>query len=152
MSQTIYVSEEALAELQQELRNRKFVKRREIANRIEAAKELGDLSENFEYHEAKEQQGANESRVLELEMIIRNAVLVKKKSGGTISLGSVFTVQTGDLTKTFQLVGVTEANPIEGKISNESPIGRAFLGKANGDLVEAEVPSGRVTYKIISVD
>ncbi|MEK7665552.1 MAG: transcription elongation factor GreA [Patescibacteria group bacterium] len=152
MSQTVYVSSEALAELKQELERRKFVTRREIAARLEVAKELGDLSENFEYHEAKEQQGANESRVIELESIIRNAVLVEKKIGGTIALGSTFTAEVDGAQKVFRLVGATEANPLEGKISNESPIGKAFLGKNHGDVVEVNVPSGKVNYKILRVE
>ena len=152
MSQTVYVSPEALVELKDELERRKLVTRREIAARLEAAKELGDLSENFEYHEAKEQQGANESRVFELESLIRNAVLVERKTGGSIALGSTFTAEVDGAKKIFQLVGATEANPMEGKISNESPIGKAFLGKNAGDAVEVHVPSGTVNYKILSVE
>src|SRR3989338_6999649 len=105
MSQAVYVSAEALEELKHELHHRKMVTRREIAARIEAAKELGDLSENFEYHEAKEQQGANESRIIELEDMIRNAVVVEKKTGGSIALGSTFHVKVGGMEKAFQLVG-----------------------------------------------
>lgn len=151
MSEAVYVSAEALEELRSELERRKMVTRREIAARIEAAKELGDLSENFEYHEAKEQQGANESRVIELESMIRNATVVQKKTGGTIALGSTFTVEVGGIQKVIQLVGATEANPMEGKISNESPIGQAFLGRNPGELVEVQVPSGAVSYKILSI-
>lgn len=152
MSQTVYVSAEALEELKHELQHRKMVIRREIAARIEVAKELGDLSENFEYHEAKEQQGANESRIIELESMIRNAAVVERKIGGSIALGSTFRVKVAGAEKTFQLVGATEANPIEGKISNESPIGRAFLGKNLGDAVEVDVPSGNVRYEILSIE
>ncbi len=152
MSQTVYVSAEALVELEKELVHRKMVTRREIAARIEAAKDLGDLSENFEYHEAKEQQGANESRVMELENMIRNAAVVENKTGGSVALGSTFTVKFNESEKVFKLVGATEANPIEGKISNESPIGKAFLGKNAGDLVEVEVPSGKVVYTVLRVE
>ena len=152
MSQAVYVSAEALEELKHELHHRKMVTRREIAARIEAAKELGDLSENFEYHEAKEQQGANESRIIELEDMIRNAVVVEKKTGGSIALGSTFHVKVGGMEKAFQLVGATEADPLGGKISNESPIGQAFLGKNPGDIVEVDVPSGKVSYEVLRIE
>jgi transcription elongation factor GreA len=140
-----------LDQLKKELGERKIKTRKEIAARIEAAKELGDLSENFEYHEAKEQQGQNESRIIELEHMVRNAVIVSKKIGGTINLGSTFTVLYEGREKTFQLVGATEANPLEGKISNESPIGKAFIGKGEGEEVKVDVPSGVVEYKVVKI-
>ena len=122
-----------------------------IAARI-TAKELGDLSENFEYHVAKEDQAQNEERIIGLEDMIRNAKIVEKKSGGTIGLGSTFTVETAGIEKMFQMVGATEADPLSGKISNDSPIGVAFIGKGPGDKVEVTVPSGAVEYKILSVE
>ena len=152
MSEITYVSEEGLAKLKEELGNCKTIMRPEITARIGAAKELGDLSENFEYHVAKDDQALNESRIADLEEMIRNAKIVEKKIGGTIGLGSTFTVKIGGTEKVFQMVGATEADPMAGKISNESPIGLAFLGKESGDNVSVAVPSGTVDYKIVSVE
>lgn len=152
MSDATYISEEGLQKLKDELETRKNVTRKEISDRIGAAKELGDLSENFEYHVAKDDQGQNESRIADLEDMIRNAVLVQQKSGGNIGLGSTFTVEMNGSERTFRLVGATEADPMAGKISNDSPIGKAFLGKERGDKVEVAVPSGTVKYKILSIE
>lgn len=147
-----FVSEEGLEELKKELKRRKDVLRPEIAQKIASAKELGDLSENFEYHDAKDQQGQNESRIMELEEMIRGAVLVQKKSGGSaISLGCTFVAEKDSEQKTFQLVGSSEAGPLEGKISNESPMGQAFLGHTVGDVVEITTPAGIVNYKIVEI-
>lgn len=151
MNDATYISSEGLVELKRELKQRKMETRREIASRIESAKELGDLSENFEYHEAKEQQAHNETRIIELEDKIRSAVIIHKKTGGQIGIGSVFSVEQNGETKRFEMVGATEANPIEGKISNETPIGQAFLGKGPGDAVEVDVPNGTVRYTILEV-
>ena len=146
MDDVTYISEEGLQKLKDELETRKTVTRKEITERIGAAKELGDLSENFEYHVAKDDQGQNEARIFQLEDMIRNAVLVKQKSGGTIGLGSHFTVEANGMERTFQIVGAAEAEPMAGKISNDSPLGMAFLGKEKGDKVEVNVPSGTVKY------
>ncbi len=152
MNDIIYVSPEGLDKLKEELETRRKVTRYEIAARILAAKELGDLSENFEYHVAKEDQAQNESRIIELEDMIRNVKIVEKKTGGTIGLGSTFTVKQNGVERTFQMVGATEADPLTGRISNDSPLGVAFIGKSQGDSVEVNVPSGVVEYKILSVE
>ncbi len=147
-----YVSQERLDEMKEELVIRTKVTRREIAEQIARAKEFGDLSENFEYQDAKEQQGLNEARVLELEAKIRDAVLVEATTGGDeVVLGATFTAEVNGKTKTFSIVGSTEASPMDGKISNESPIGQAFLGHKVGDSVDVTVPSGVMTYKIVSI-
>ncbi|OGL66476.1 hypothetical protein A2856_02175 [Candidatus Uhrbacteria bacterium RIFCSPHIGHO2_01_FULL_63_20] len=146
-----YLSKDKFAELQQELETRRSVTRREIAGRIEAAKELGDLSENFEYHEAKDQQALNETRIVDLEGMIKDAVLVEQKSGGEIGLGSSFVAEAGGTRKAFEIVGSNEADPLAGKISNESPIGQAFMGRGTGDVVEISVPSGVMRYTILEV-
>ncbi len=152
MNDIIYVSPEGLDKLKEELETRRKVTRYEIAARILAAKELGDLSENFEYHVAKEDQAQNESRIIELEDMIRNVKIVEKKTGGTIGLGSTFTVKQNGVERTFQMVGATEADPLTGRISNDSPLGVAFIGKGAGDQVDVTVPSGVVAYKILSVE
>jgi transcription elongation factor GreA len=147
-----FVSAQGLEDLKKELENRKVVLRPEIAQKISSAKELGDLSENFEYHEAKEQQGQNESRVIELEEMIRNAVIVHDKTGDSaISLGCSFTAERDGLKKDFQIVGSSEADPLAGKISNESPTGQAFLGLAVGETAEIKTVNGSIKYKIIEI-
>ncbi len=148
-----YISQEALDKMKIELEKRTKVTRREIVEQISIAKDFGDLSENFEYHDAKEQQGLNEARVRELEEKIKDAVLVEVTTGGDeVFLGVTFNVSVSDKTKTFTIVGSTEASPMDGKISNESPIGQAFLGRKIGDTVEVAVPSGVMTYVIVSIE
>ncbi len=152
MENTItYVSAHALEELKQELEHRVKVLRPEIAAKIADAREMGDLSENFAYHEAREQQGQNEMRVTELQQMLLSAVVVDVQHGGAIALGSTFTVSVKGMEKTFSLVGESEANPMEGRISNASPLGMAFLGRKEGDVVKAEVPSGTMEYRIVKV-
>lgn len=139
--------------MEEELETRRKETRREIAARIEAAKELGDLSENFEYHEVKEQQALNEARIIDLEGMVKDAVLVEQRSGmKEIGLGSTFTVEMGGVRKTFEMVGSNEADPIQGKISNESPLGLAFIGHQVDDQITVAVPSGPVEYKVISIE
>lgn len=147
-----FVSAEKLKELKAELAQRQKEERRSIADKIEQAKELGDLSENFEYHEAKEQQAQNEGRIVEVRDMIRNAVIVEEKSGGdTIGIGAKFVAELNGEEKNYELVGSAEADPLAGKISNETPVGKAFLGKAVGDDVEVELPSGKVVYKVTKI-
>ncbi len=146
-----YISAVGLADIKKELENRIKVVRPEIAQRISEAKEMGDLSENFAYHEARDQQGLNESRIIEITEMLSTAVVVEEKKGGSIGLGSSFKVKIGGAEKTYEIVGENEANPMEGKISNVSPLGNAFLGKSVGETVEAKVPSGVMTYEIISI-
>lgn len=147
-----YLSAEALQTLKDELAYRQKDKRQEIAQKISDAKELGDLSENFEYHDAKEQQGFNEVRIAQLQHMLSTAVVVDAKVGGKVDLGSKFTVKTGSVEKTFEMVGESEANPLVGKISNVSPLGAAFIGKAIGDKVDVTVPSGVMTYEVLRIE
>ncbi len=147
-----YLSKVGLETLNTELRQRKTVVRAEIADRIASAKELGDLSENFEYHEAKESQAQNEMRILELENMVKDTVMVEQQSGGnTIELGTTFVVETEGGERKFEIVGSNESDPVGGKISNESPLGQAFIGRGKGEVVEVSVPSGTMTYKILSI-
>ncbi len=147
-----YISAEGLQKLMDELETRKKITRREIADKIGAAKELGDLSENFEYTDAKEQQGTNEVRVANLESMIKDSIVVQQQSGGEIvELGTTFVVEINGQQKTFSIVGRNEANPLTGKISNESPLGQAFIGHAIGESISIAVPSGTMVYKILSI-
>ncbi|MDP2631305.1 MAG: transcription elongation factor GreA [Candidatus Uhrbacteria bacterium] len=149
-----YVSDEGLQTLKDEVENRKTTLRREIAEKISIAKDQGDLSENFEYQDAKDQQAENETRILYLEELIKSAVVVERREGeSTINVGSKFIVETADGgTKEFELVGATETDPLSGKISNESPLGNKFIGSSIGDTIKMETPGGAMTYKIISIE
>ena len=128
------------------------VKRQEIAKRIEEAKALGDLSENTEYLQAKDAQSFNEGKILELEEILRDAVLIDKSgTNARVSIGDTVEVRGGGEKQVFTIVGSEEANPAQGRISNESPLGHAFLGREPGETIEVETPRGKAAYKIISI-
>lgn len=146
------VTQEGLDKLKKELEDRKIRLRQEIALAIKEAKEQGDLSENAEYSEAKHQQNENESRIADLEVQLKEAV-VAKTNGGTanIQVGSIVKARTKAMEMTFHIVGSNEANPSEGKISHESPLGREFLGKEKGAKVLVDAPSGKMEYEILEV-
>jgi transcription elongation factor GreA len=149
-----YLTENGAQKIRDELALR-AQKRKEIAQAIKEAKELGDLSENAEYSEAKSQQRENEGRIIYLENVIRTYKIVdKKSSNGKVGMDSIIEVENKTLNKkmTFHIVGSNEADPISGKISNESPIGKAFLGKKSGDSVEIVLANGKkINYKIFSL-
>ncbi len=148
----LYVSSDKLRKLQEELKNLRDEKIPTIAKRIDDARQMGDLSENAEYHAAREEMAWVQSRVLELEYIIQNAQIISEDvHSGTINIGSTFTVEVNGKNKDFTIVGGQEADPFNGKISNESPLGMAFLGKKKGDVVEVKIPAGVQKYKIVKV-
>jgi transcription elongation factor GreA len=147
-----YFSKEGLEKLKEEYGNRTGQMRSDIAVRIKEAKEQGDLSENAEYAEAKEAQSLNEGRIEELKAILDNAVLINgAATGGIVRVGSSIKAQTGKDTRMFIIVGASEADPANGKISNESPLGAAFLGHKKGDNVLVSTPKGVVEYRILEV-
>ena len=144
-----YISAEGLERLKRELEELKTVRRLEIAERLEAAKALGDLSENAEYQEAKEAQSLNEAKIQELEEMLRNIVVIQKPTNASsVQIGSTITVDSSHGNETFTIVGSEEADPTQGRISNESPMGKSFLGCQLGDTVEIKIPGGSETYKI----
>ncbi|NQV11884.1 transcription elongation factor GreA [Candidatus Uhrbacteria bacterium] len=152
MSDADYMSQEKFDELTEEMKHRETVTRKEVASQLEYAKSLGDLSENFEYHDAKDRQAANEKRVLELDALLKNAVIVESQQGGeAINIGTTFTATRDGKETTFQVVGSNEADPMTGKISNESPMGRAFIGAKSGDAVKVETPSGAIQYTVSTI-
>ncbi|MDP2587636.1 MAG: transcription elongation factor GreA [bacterium] len=135
-----------------ELEQLKTVKRREIAERVKAAKEQGDLSENAEYAAAKDEQAYVEGRIEELEQTIKLVTVVEpKEKGGQVSIGSKITVSMGDQTMEYELVSSNESDPASGKISTESAVGTALLGKKKGDRVTVTTPGGDVDYSIEKV-
>lgn len=148
-----YFSKEGLEKLKEEYAHRTGQLRQDIAMRIKEAKEQGDLSENAEYTEAKEAQSLNEGRVEELKQILDNAVIFAEGSAksGIINVGSQVTVQSGKNSREFSIVGAAESDPANGKISNESPMGSAFLGHKKGDTVKVQTPKAIVEYKIVDV-
>ena len=152
MAQQTYLSQEGIETIKKELQELKTKKRQEIAQRLQEAKDLGDLSENAEYFEAKEAQSFNENHIVELEELLKNAMVIETQSEENIvSMGSIIEVKSNNGTEIFNIVGSAEAKPQEGKISNESPLGRAFLDRKIGDDVEVKTPGGTTKYKIIKI-
>jgi len=129
------------------------IRREELAKRLRSAIQMGDLSENADYHKAKEDQGFLEGRIQEIEAILRTAVIIEKKYSDVVTVGSTVTVQEADFDpETYYMVGAKEADPRNGKISNESPIGKALLDHKVGDVVEAETPGGKLKFKILKIE
>lgn len=153
--QTIYLTAEGAARLKAELEELKGPGRQELARRLRAAIQMGDLSENADYHKAKEDQAFLEGRIQELEYLLRHAIIVDENDGphDVVAVGRRVTVQEeGGEIEVFHIVGAKEADPRHGKISNESPIGRALLDHRVGDHVEAETPGGRVYLNILRIE
>lgn len=155
MAKTFKVTEDGLKKLQDELENLKTVGRPDIAEKIKIARGYGDLSENSEYDEAKNEQAKIEARIVELEAMLENVEIIKnvKGSAKTVMVGvtvKVFDEEFGE-EETYKIVGSTEANPLEQKISDESPVGKALLGKKVGDVVIAETPGGEMKLKIVKI-
>lgn len=145
-----YISQEGLDKLKKELEELTTVKRPEVIERIARAREQGDLSENAEYHEAREDQGFVEGRIQELEYLIKNAVLIEgDRNYDVVEIGATVeaTCDNG-LKLKYTIVGHAEADPSSGKISNESPLGKAFIGKSIGQELELDVPAGKIKCKI----
>ncbi|MFA6428373.1 MAG: transcription elongation factor GreA [Candidatus Buchananbacteria bacterium] len=148
-----YVTTEALDKLKAELKELITTKRPEVIDRIRRARELGDLSENADYSDAKESQGFIEGRIMELENMIRNSSIINEKTGAAqIRIGTTLVADCGKLgKKEYTIVGSNEAAPAQGKISNESPFGEAFLGRTAGDQVSVKTPRGVMSCKIIEI-
>ncbi len=143
-----YVTKDGLDKLRVELDDLVNVQRKKIAAALKEAKEFGDLSENASWDDAKERQAFIEGRIAEIEHILKNAVEIDESHGDVVGVGSTVHVELETGEQKFQIVGSTEADPETGKISNESPIGKALLGKKPGDEVEVDVPAGTMVYKI----
>ncbi len=160
---TVFLTQEGLKQLTNELQNLKEVRRPEIAAKLKRALEFGDLSENAEYQEAKEEQALVEARIVELELQLKNVEMIEDvvqeaahagTSGSVVQIGSTVTLQNlteKDPPETYTIVGSMEADPLNGRISNESPIGNTILDKKKGDTVKVKVPAGIFEYKIVEV-
>ncbi len=153
MDMDYYVTPERLEELKVELQELKTKKRIEVAKRLKRAKELGDLSENSEYIEAREEQALVERRIYEVEGMVKNASLIVKpaKNTATVQIGSTIEVEREGKTQKFTIVGSSETRPEAGLISNESPLGRSFLGREAGEHVTVKVPKGETVYTIVKI-
>lgn len=152
--QAAYLTTQGHKNLQEELNLLVHTRRKEIANRIQEAKELGDLSENAEYQEAKNEQAFNEGRIEEIENILRRTVIIESnhRDKGSADVGSTLSLNNGHQDVTVKIVGSNEADPMKGLISNDSPLGHALIGHKPDDQVVVETPKGPVTYKINSLD
>lgn len=149
-----YFSRAGLERLREELKYRREVLRPEISKKIQEAKSLGDISENAEYDEAIAMRSFNEGRIVELEQILKSAITIESETGHEhpfIEVGASVKVESKNGVQTFTIVGSSEADPSKGFISNESPLGSAFLGHAKGDEVEAETPKGKIKYHILEI-
>lgn len=147
-----YLSQEGLDKLKQELADLK-VRRKELANRMDEARAQGDLSENAEYHEAKDALGLCEGRIMEINEILKNYEVIDADGGAKdrVSIGSTIVVNVNGNKKTYTIVGSNESDPMAGRISNESPIGSALLGARIGEKVDVKTPAGTTVYEIVSI-
>jgi len=148
---TMYLTKEGLEKLKGELEELTNVKRPAVAKRIKSARDMGDTSENAEYASAREEQAFVEGKIAELQEILKNAVVSVASSNGTIAVGSKVTVHIDGAEEEFHIVGAPEADPLLKKISNESPIGKALLGRKVGDKVLVEAPVGSLTYTVLKI-
>lgn len=146
------ITEEGLQKIKDEINLLKTSRRREVAQAIQTAKEQGDLSENAEYVDAKEEQALLEQRILELESMLKNAEVIHKDNNGNVGVGDTVKIQMEGKELAYTIVGPNEADPVRGKISNESPLGMALMEKRSGELVSMRTPSGVRQVKILSVE
>lgn len=152
--QKTLITKEGLEKMQKELEDLRTTKRAEVAQRLKEAIAMGDLSENSEYDEAKNAQAFLEGRIVQLEQQIRTAQIIVKGKKNRIDVGSTVTIEDMEeyVKETVTIVGSAESNPFEGRLSNESPVGRALVGAKAGDIVEADAPNSVIKYKVISID
>lgn len=149
------MSAERLEELKKELEYLQTVREKEVAEQIKEARSFGDLSENSEYDEAKTEQGKLYSKIAEIQNLIENAEIIENSDEtDAVGNGSVVTIRDVelDITETYKIVGSQEANPAAGKISDDSPVGRALMGHAVGEIVDVEAPSGTFPYEIVKIE
>ncbi len=157
MDKHVYLTKEGLEKLQQDLENMKTVRRKEVAERLKQAIGFGDLSENSEYDDAKNEQAFIEGEIQRMEEMLINVVVIEdgaKVDDGTVTIGSKVVIRFvgDDEEEEYKIVGTVEADPMNNRISNESPVGKAIIGHKAGDIVNIEVPTGIVQYEIVKVD
>lgn len=148
---TIQLTKEGVEQLKRELADLESKSRPETVERLTKARSMGDLKENNAYHAAKEELGDIDGRILEIKHILKNAIIIEKDNSGTAQLGSTLTVEVDGATRTFSIVGEFESDPMNGKLSQTSPIGAALLGAKVGMSVNIQLPAGTKTYKILKI-
>lgn len=153
MDEIKYITEEKKKALEEEFKYLKTVKRREIIEALEAARALGDLSENAEYHQAREDQGKTEDRINQIDQMLRTSVVVKKHSSAKVEIGTTVIVKKDNLKDniTYHIVGAEEADMVNNKISNKSPLGSSLFGKRKGEVVSLKTPKGLAKYTIVDI-
>jgi len=147
----VYLTQEGLKKLKEEHTNLVGDRRKEVAEKLQKARELGDISENAAYDAAREEQSFVEGRISELEDILKRVEVVEEGAAGEVAIGSTVKVHLDGEDQEFRVVGAHEADPTSGKISHESPLGRALLGRKIGEQVEVEAPLGKITYHILAI-
>lgn len=154
MSEQTFLTREGLKKLEEELNYLRTVRRAQVAERLHNAQEDGELIENAEYEDAKNEQAFLEGKILSLEAMLSSAVIIEKDGPeGIVNLGSKVTIkEPGSKPESYMLVGAAEANPKDGRISNESPLGKALLGRKVGDDIKVNAPSGTLSFRIVSVE
>ena len=151
MNEKEYLTQEKFNEFVRELEQLKNIRRKEVAEQLEQAKALGDLSENAEYHEARDSQAMVEDRIAKLEGIIKSAVIITEQRTDTVNVGSIISVEKDGKKYSYTIVGTEEADALSGKISIRSPFGQAALGKKKGDSFAFTAPAGTITYKLVDI-
>jgi transcription elongation factor GreA len=156
MSEQTFLTRDGLKKLEEELNFLRTVRRVQVAERLHNAQEDGELIENAEYEDAKNEQAFLEGKILSLEAMLSSAVIIAENDGsnGLVNLGSKVTIKEagGGKPESYQLVGAAEANPKDGRVSNESPLGRALLGRKVGDDIKVNAPAGTITFRVVAID
>src|SRR3990167_3800173 len=152
LAEKIYITAEGLEKLKQELDHLRNVKRKEVTERIAKAREYGDISENSEYDTARDEQSFTEGRILEIESLLKRSEIIEEKHIDIIQIGSTVTVEIDGEKDTYHIVGTMEAEPESGKISHESPVGKALIGLKVGDEVDVTTPYATLHYRIKAID
>ena len=149
-----YLTPEGKRKLEEELEHLLTAKRQELSERLHKAVRQGDLAENADYIQAKEEQGFVEGRIRQIQAMLRNVVLIEEQSGGEVRIGSKITVSEdgADEVETFMMVGAAEADPSQGRISNVSPLGQALLGRKVGDKVKIQAPAGEMVFEVVGIE
>ena len=149
-----YLTPEGKRKLEEELGYLSTARRQELSERLHVAVKQGDLSENADYIQAKEEQGFVEGRIRDIQAMLRNVALIEEQVGGEVRIGSKITVSEEgvDEPETFMMVGAAEADPSQGRISNVSPLGQALIGKKVGDKVKIQAPAGEMVFKIVAIE
>ncbi|MEX0887934.1 MAG: transcription elongation factor GreA [Patescibacteria group bacterium] len=151
VEEKVFLTQGGLKNLKEEHEQLMNVRRKEVAEKLQKARELGDISENAAYDTARDEQAFVEGRIAELDGLLKNVEIVSQEKASAVQVGSLVKVHIEGEEQEFQIVGAPEANPLDGKISHESPLGQALIGKKVGEKVEIEAPAGKLTYHVLEI-